>query len=150
MRSVSNSVACLVFATALTIQPATGSANAQTADSRLDDRLLSWVGKQQLRDSDFRCVRQMVPASKIEFREVSPWLLQQLQQVQPTLRHCGPADTTYDPVRTELWLGPIAWRQPAREANVYFGFPDELLGQQAYIARRGRFGRWHFTPMVRE
>ncbi len=140
----------IVFVIAVAIHLATGSAKAQTTNSRLEDRLLLWVAKQELRDSDFRCVRQMIPASKIEFREVSHWLLQQLQRAQPTLRHCGPTDTTYDPNGTELWLGPIVWRQPSKEATVHFGFPDGLIGQAGYYARRGRFGRWHFTPMIRE
>jgi len=142
------SAACIVFATVLAIQFEGGSARAQTADSRLDDRLLLWVGKQELRDSEIRCVRQFVSPGKLEFRDVSSWLLQRLQQKQPTLRHCGPADSLNP--REELWLGPVVWREDSREATVYFGFPDGLLGQAGYYARQGRFGRWHFTPMVRE
>jgi hypothetical protein len=141
-----NSASRFGFATALAIQLATGSAKAQTADSRLEDRLLSSVGQEQLRIYERSCVRLMVEAWK--FREVSSWLLQRLQRVQPTLRHCGPNDDA-DP-DAELWLGPVVWRQPSKEAAVHFGFPDGLIGQAGYYARRGRFGRWHFTPMIRE
>ena len=124
------------------------SASAQTADSRLDDQLLAWVGQQQLRDSEFRCVRQVVDASKFEFRDVSSWVLQRLQRKQPTLRHCGPGDS-FDS-NEELLLGPVVWPEPSRQATVYFGFDVGILGREAYYAQRGRFWRWHFVPMIRE
>ena len=142
------SAVCIVFATVLAIQFEGGSARAQTAETQLDDRLLAWVGQQQLRDSEVRCVRQFVNPSKLEFREVSPWLLQRLRREQRTLRHCGPADSL-DP-REELWLGPVVWREESREATVYFGFPSGVIGQEGYYASRGRFGRWHFGIMIRE
>ena len=142
------SAACIVFATVLAIQFEGGSARAQTADSRLDDRLLLWVGKQELRDSEIRCVRQFVSPGKLEFRDVSSWLLQRLRREQPTLRRCGPADPL-DP-REELWLGPVVWQQLSTEATVHFGHAFSINGQHGYFARRGRFGRWHLTPMVLE
>jgi hypothetical protein len=77
-----------------------------------------WVGKQQLH-SEIRCVRQFVNPSKLEFREVSSWLFQRLRREQPTLRHCGPADSL--DYREELWLGPVVWGQSSKEATVYFG-----------------------------
>jgi hypothetical protein len=142
------SAACIVFATVLAIQCESGSARAQTADSRLDDRLLLWVGKQQLPDSEIRCVRQFVNPSKLEFRDVSSWLLQRLRGEQPTLRRCGPTDSL-DP-REELWLVPVMWQQVSTEATVHFGHAFSINGQHGYFARRGRFGRWHFTPMILE
>ena len=137
-----------VFLIVLAIHLATGSAKAQTIDSQLEDRLLLGVATRQLRDSEFRCVRQFVNPAKLEFRDVSLWLLQRLRRKQPTLRHCGPADSL--DYREELWLGPVVWEQPSKEARVYFGEPFSIVGQAAYFASRGRFGRWHFTPIIRE
>jgi hypothetical protein len=112
------SASCFVFATVLAIQLEGGPVRAQTADSRREDRVLLWVGKQQLH-SEIRCVRQFVNPSKLEFREVSSWLFQRLRREQPTLRHCGPADSL--DYREELWLGPVVWGQSSKEATVYFG-----------------------------
>jgi hypothetical protein len=137
-----------ISALALTIQLATGSAKAQTADSRLEDRLLLGVATRELRDSEFRCVRKFVNPAKLEFRDVSSWLLQRLRREQPSLRHCGPADSL--DYREELWLGPVVWRQPSKEATVHFGDPFPIIGRDGYFARRGRFGRWHFTRTTRE
>jgi hypothetical protein len=139
---------CVVFVIILSIQLDSVSARAQTADSRPDDQLLAWVGQRQLRDSEFRCVRQIVDAWKFEFRDVSSWVLQRLQQRQATLRRCGPADS-FDSSE-ELLLGPVVWQEPSRQATVYFGFDVGILGREAYYVRRGRFGRWHFGIMIRE
>ena len=138
----------VLFVTVLAIQLEGRSARAQTADSQLDDQLLAWVGQQQLRDSEFRCVRQVVDAWKFEFHDVSSWLLQRLQRKQPTLRHCGTSDS-FDSSE-ELWIGPVVWQEPSRQATVYFGFDVGVLGREAYYVRRGRFGRWQFGIMIRE
>jgi hypothetical protein len=117
---------------------------SQAAMNRDEDTVLFAVGKLRLQDNHgITCVLYVADESFSDKRPVSAWLLDKLRKVRPGLVTCG--DTSHD----ELYLGPVHWIKPSKEAFVFFGGFGGEIGRQSYRAHRGFLGRWHFTPMIR-
>jgi hypothetical protein len=117
------------------------------AADQLDDRLLLAVAEVALREGpDVQCVRQNLPGPT--FGDVSDWLLEQLRRRRPKLVRCPDGAASLDV--EELWLGPVVWWERGKEGRVFWGPPVSLIGQDGFHVRRGRFGRWRFTRVVRE
>ncbi len=85
-----------------------------------------------------------------DLRLLSPWLLRELRQYQPDLRQC--ADTTIEGIfggtDVVLFLGPVEWEKPSRDASVGCGIGHPTAGRACYSAHRGFLGRWKLTGVI--
>jgi hypothetical protein len=116
---------------------------------RLEDELLLAVGRDQLRqDPDVRCVRGPNPRpARVQYRI---GCFNDFAANDGPFSRCS-GDWSPQELASELWLGPVVWRQPYVSAAGYFGPPaPAVVGRRAFYADRGRWGRWRFTEMVRE
>ena len=85
-----------------------------------------------------------------DLRPLSPWLLRELRQHQPDLRQC--IDTTIEGIfggtDVVLFLGPVEWEKPSRDASVGCGIGHPTAGRACYSAHRGFLGRWKLTGVI--
>ena len=86
-----------------------------------------------------------------DLRPLSSFLLRQLRQYQPDLRQC--MDTTIEGLfggsDVVLFLGPVEWEKPARDAWLGCGMGHPTAGRACYSAHRGFLGRWKLTGVIR-
>jgi hypothetical protein len=85
-----------------------------------------------------------------DLRPLSPWLLRELRQYQPDLRQC--MDTTIEGIfggtDVVLFLGPVEWEKPSRDASVGCGIGHPTAGRACYSAHRGFLGRWKLAGVI--
>ena len=75
----------------------------------------------------------------------SPWLVKNLREYAPGLVAC---DQNKPAALDELYLGPVRWRTPSKDADVYYGFIDGLGHRVGYSAHRGFLGHWTLKPLI--
>jgi hypothetical protein len=140
-----------------------GAAPADTP-TREDEKLLFEVGKRMLQYrnqhrtqwSAYTCAWYVTGSMdetlvRVEdLRPLSPFLLRQLRRYEPGLRQC--MDTTIEGLfggtDVVLFLGPVEWEKPSREASVGCGIGHPTAGRACYSAHRGLLGRWKLTGIV--
>jgi hypothetical protein len=133
--------------------------------TREEDKLLLEVAKRMLQNqkqhqaqwSAYTCAWSVTGSMdetlvRLEdLRPLSPWLLRELRQYQRDLRQC--TDTTiegnFGGTDVVLFLGPVEWEKPSRDASVGCGIGHPTAGRACYSAHRGFLGLWKLTGVIR-